>query len=203
MTKQEFLEKIKNGIKNLPKEDTEKYLQYYSEIIDDRIEEGMDESESVSAMGDVDLIISDILKDKNYSVENLEKTFYNNTKYARKERTKTLIIVLLTFPLWISLAAIVFSVAVSVFSVIIGLYATSFALGVSAIVCIALSVLLMFKGIAFMQILMILGGFLVCLGVAIILFIISHYFTKLIVKLYKKIFQKLKEYIKTKKEEWL
>lgn len=51
MTKQEFLLRIRNGLAALPKEDIEKSVEYYREMIDDRMEDGLSEEEAVAAIG--------------------------------------------------------------------------------------------------------------------------------------------------------
>lgn len=47
MNKQEFLVKLRKGLSGLPKEDIEERLTFYSEMIDDRMEEGLSEEEAV------------------------------------------------------------------------------------------------------------------------------------------------------------
>ena len=60
MNKQEFLMRLSKGLSGLPKDDVEERLSFYSEMIDDRIEEGLSEDAAVSEIGDVDKIISQI-----------------------------------------------------------------------------------------------------------------------------------------------
>ena len=61
MNKREFLEAIRKGISSLPEEDMNRSIRFYSEMIDDRIEEGIPESEAVAAMGTPESVINDIL----------------------------------------------------------------------------------------------------------------------------------------------
>ena len=49
MGKQEFLAQLRKGLQGLPQEDIEERLTFYSEMIDDRMEEGLSEEEAVSA----------------------------------------------------------------------------------------------------------------------------------------------------------
>lgn len=51
MSKQEFLGALYNGLSGLPKEDIENSVQFYSEMIDDRMDEGMTENEAVEDIG--------------------------------------------------------------------------------------------------------------------------------------------------------
>ncbi len=52
MNKQAFLDKLERLAAALPDVDREKLVEYYSEMIDDRVEEGIPEEEAVSMLGD-------------------------------------------------------------------------------------------------------------------------------------------------------
>ena len=61
MNKQEFLTRLRKGLSGLPQEDIEERLTFYSEMIDDRIEEGLSEEEAVAAIGSPDEIAEQII----------------------------------------------------------------------------------------------------------------------------------------------
>ena len=63
MNKQEFLKALSDRLQGIPKEDREKSLEYYSEMIDDRTEDGLTEEQAVKAMGNVDEISDKIIND--------------------------------------------------------------------------------------------------------------------------------------------
>ena len=63
MTKQEFLDKLQAGLSGLTESDAQERLTFYSEMIDDRMEEGKSEAEAVAALGDVDVIAEQIIAD--------------------------------------------------------------------------------------------------------------------------------------------
>ena len=54
MKKQEFLRALWNKLSELPKEDIETSLDYYAEMIEDRMESGLSEEEAVAAVGSVE-----------------------------------------------------------------------------------------------------------------------------------------------------
>ncbi len=56
MTKMEFLAAIREGLKGLPKEDVDRAIEYYDEVLSDRIEEGQTEEEAVAAMPSIEEI---------------------------------------------------------------------------------------------------------------------------------------------------
>lgn len=72
MSKREFLEAIRKGISSLSEEDISKSIRYYSEMIDDRIEDGMSEEDAVGAMGKPEAVINEILAEA--KVPNVNET---------------------------------------------------------------------------------------------------------------------------------
>ena len=199
MTKQEFLNKIKSGISRLPKNDIEHYLQYYSEMIDDRMEDGMAEADAVSAMGVPDEIIAEILREKQFSasISKDEPKSIDKSKLAL-----VIIIAVLTLPIWGSVISAAIGIFAGIAGAVIGIYAASFALAVSGVACFAGGVFMLFDGVL-AQALVMVGIGLLCAGLSIPVFLIVHYGVNAIIKLSKKMFIKLKEFIKTKKEELL
>lgn len=64
MSKEEFLESLKRLLKSLGKSEREKSLSYYSEIIDDYIEDGYTETEAVEQVGSPGMIAQEILEEQ-------------------------------------------------------------------------------------------------------------------------------------------
>ena len=132
MNKQEFLEQLRRGLSGLPQEDIEERLNFYGEMIDDRIEEGLSEPEAVAAIGTVGDVVSQILAET-------PLTKIVKEKIRPKSRIKPWMIVLLILgsPLWIpimlAVIAIVLSVYIVVWSVIISLWAIFVSLIASAL----------------------------------------------------------------------
>ena len=52
MTKNEFLLTLQNALSGMPRADLERTVQYYREMIEDRVEEGMSEADAVADVGD-------------------------------------------------------------------------------------------------------------------------------------------------------
>lgn len=63
MNKQAFLSALRKGLTGLPENDIEHSIEFYSEMIDDRIEEGMSEEEAAASIGNIDDIVSQILSE--------------------------------------------------------------------------------------------------------------------------------------------
>ncbi len=127
MNKQEFLGQLKKGLSGLPKKDIEERLMFYSEMIDDRIEEGLSEAEAIEKIGNINEIISQILTEA--------------SKPRKKRGVFSVILLILGAPIWFSIFIALF---VSLWSVIVSLWAAFGAIiggafgGVAAGIVIAL-----------------------------------------------------------------
>ena len=63
MNKTEFTNQLSAALTGLSEEDIKKSVDFYTEMIDDRIEDGMPEEEAVAAVGSIDDIRSNILQE--------------------------------------------------------------------------------------------------------------------------------------------
>ena len=180
MKKQEFLEQLKASLWAMPEADKQRSADYYAEMIDDRMEDGLSEEEAVAAIGDLDEIVKQILQESPRPPQVMQTTA------PEKKRIPIWLIVLLVlgFPVWgsivISIAAVIFSVWVSLWSVVISLYATTVALGASAVGCVFGSFFMLGGGV-----MVALGAALVCAGLSILIFMLSNLAAKGMVKLTK------------------
>ena len=113
MNKQEFLNQLKIKLRRLPEKETEERLTFYSEMIDDRMEEGLSEEQAVAAIGNVNEIATQIIAD-------IPFTSIVKEKMKSNKRLKTWEIVLLAIssPIWLSLLIAAFAVVLSVYVVL-------------------------------------------------------------------------------------
>jgi len=141
MNKEMFTKELKKGLKGLPGEEKRKQLSYYSELIDDMVEDGMTEAEAVARLGDVKDICENILKE--FSIRTSpEKTNKPSTAW----KVIWIILIVLGSPVWLSFFLSVFAVVLAIYvcfwAVVISLFAVAFALAVSSL---AMIVFLIFK----------------------------------------------------------
>ena len=61
MNKQDFIKKLNDKLSDLPKKEVEDQINFYIEMIDDRIEDGMDEKEAIKDIGGVDEVYRQIV----------------------------------------------------------------------------------------------------------------------------------------------
>ena len=113
MNKQEFLEQLRRGISGLPQEDIEERLTFYSEMIYDRIEEGLSENEAVSEIGSVDTVISQILDDTP-----LVKLVKQKMRPKKRMNAWEIVFLILGSPIWLSLIIAAFAVVISVYAAV-------------------------------------------------------------------------------------
>lgn len=185
MNKIEFLTVLRERLQGLPEEDINKSIDFYCEMIDDRVEDGMSEEEAVEALGNIEEIISQIL-----SEVSLPKLVKEKVKPKRALKAWEIVLLVLGAPLWIPLLAAVIltvlAIYLSVWSVIISLYAVDLSVAVSGLACIGVAVALLFDG-QFVPAGVVFGTGLVCMGLAILLLFAFNLVTKGILWISKKV----------------
>ena len=185
MKRVEFLKALKAQLWALPEADVQCSLDYYSEMIDDRMEDGLTEEEAVAAIGNLEEIVQQILGETPRPPVVVEPA---KKEKPAKDNTKIWLIILLILasPVLISLAAsaaaTVLSVYASLWTVVIVLYAGFLALAVSSVGCIVGS-FFMVGGIA--GGIVAWGAALVCAGLAILLLLLANLAAKGMVMLTK------------------
>ncbi len=126
MTKNEFLSELGSALAKLPKSERERTLDYYREIIEDRIENGTDEQEAVALSGSVSEIAASLMTEI--------------TPQPAKQRSAMLTaLTVIGSPIWLSLmialAAVLFALTAAVLAVAVAVFAAEVALGLSGLAC--------------------------------------------------------------------
>lgn len=168
MTKIQFLIALNQRLSGLPQQDVEEHLNFYSEIIEDRMEEGLGEAEAVAAVGSVDDIASQILSEVPLITIAREKV-----KPKRPMKVWEIVLLAVGFPIWGSLLIAAFAVVVSVYavlwSIVIALWSVFAALIGCGIGGAAAGIVFLCTGHGTPGIALI-GAALVCLGLGIFWF---------------------------------
>lgn len=182
MNKQEFLSLLRKGLYGLPQNDIEERIAFYAEMIDDRIEEGMAETEAVAAIGSVDEIVFNAVSDTS-----LAKIAKERIK-GRHLKAWEIVLLALGSPIWLSLlisaAAVILSIYVSIWAVVISLWATFVSVVASSFGGIVTGIIFICIGTLYSGIATIAAG-IVCSGLSIFAFYGCKALTKLIIKLTK------------------
>lgn len=139
MNKQEFLTQLRKRLAGLPQDDIEERLLFYSEMIDDRIEEGLTEEAAICAIGTMDELVSQIVSET--PITKLVKE-----KLTPKKSLKTWEIVLLILgsPIWLTLLIaaliVILSLYITLWSLIISFWAVFGSLVIATPTAIALGI---------------------------------------------------------------
>ncbi len=188
--KQVFLRELERRLEGIPDADRQASLVYYTEMLDDMIEDGVSEAEAVASLGSVDAIAEQILLDMP-----LTKLVKARVKPKRPLRGWQIALIAVGSPLWfpilLALAAVVLAVYVVIWSAVLCLYVADLCLAVGFIAGVAGSVLLFITarpGLA----LMLLGAGLICAGLAVFAFLGCNAAAKGVWKLGKLILRGIK-----------
>ena len=135
MNKTQFCALLENKLKPyLSPKEIYKTLNFFEEMIDDRIDEGLSEEEAVSQLGDINIIVDQILDE-----HNIEK---KQTKLVwrfvpRKIPTELgVIITVLLLPVWITIFALGASLFIVILSIIFSIVLTIIAIFIGGILLI-------------------------------------------------------------------
>ena len=198
MTKQDFLLRLREGLCGFSQEAIEEYLDFYSEIIDDRMEEGLSEEEAVADIGSVKEIVEQILAETSFI-----KIVKDKIKGMKKLQGWEIVLLAVGSPIWLALLisalAVVLSLYVSIWSVIVSLWAAGAAVAGSALGGVVGGLICLFK-INLWTGLALLGAGLVCAGLAIFLLFGCKITTAVILRFTGKAAQAMKSRLMKKEE---
>lgn len=170
MNKQEYLEAIRSRISAMSADDVNRFMDYYSEMIDDRVEDGLSEEEAVADMGSPDAAVEQILEDMP-----LTKLVKEKIKPKHELKAWEVVLIVLGSPVWIPLLitalVLLLTLWIVAFALLISFYAVvlSFvAAGIGGLIC---AIPLFIANSPYTAVLM-LGAALIGIGIAI-LFVVS------------------------------
>ncbi len=185
MTKMAFLLSLHTRLAGLPQDEAEERLRFYSEMIEDRMEEGFTEEQAVEAVGSVDEIAAQIVAD--IPLTNIAK---ETVRPKQPLKTGGIVLLVLGAPLWLPLlitaVAVVLALYAALWSVIVSLWAAF-----AAIIGVALGSVVGGVGFAVggstLSGVAMIGAGLICFGLAVFFFFLCKAATSGTVLLTKKI----------------
>ncbi len=191
MRKEEFLKSLRRKLWKLSAAEREERVLFYSEMIDDRMEEGLSEAAAVRSVGSTDAISEEVLRERK------EKKIEAAAERKPLSGTNILLLVL-GFPLWFPLLAAAFAVAVALYAVLVSVAVSLWAVFVSLVASgvggLVASVFYFASGgtpLGFA----LLGASLAALGLSIFLFFACKECTKWTLNLTKQAFVSVKNRI--------
>lgn len=165
MTKLKFLLLLHEKLKGYPQHEVEERLGFYSEMIEDRMEDGLSEEEAVAAVGTVEEIAAQIAMELSAA-----EPVNMPTKPKRKPAVWEIVLLALGAPVWLALliaaVAVVLSLYVSLWAVVISLWSVFVSLAVGGVAVVLAGGAFALGGHG-LQGLALVGGGLVCAGLAV------------------------------------
>ena len=173
MTKIQFLDELRKRLSFLPEEEAEEKVSFFAEMIDDRIEEGIDEEAAVN----------EISATNNYTSLSFPKVTEKATVSLKANRINIVTVIVLIFvsPILISLLASLFAIEISLiasmWSVIVSIWAVFVSCAAAVGVGIVCGIAYVFEGAVFGLLLISLS--ICAIGLALYLYFASLVLTKL------------------------
>ncbi len=183
MHKSDFLVALGDALQGLPQNDIDASIEYYSEILDDQMEDGISEEDAVAALGDPGEVAKQILMDTA-----LPKLMRAKAKPSRTLRVWEILLLILGSPVWASLliaaASVLFSLYVTIWAIIGSLYAVNLSFALGAILGLVQGGIFIFTG-NYAAATFYFGAALACFGIAVLLFFGFNKMTMKLVSLSK------------------
>ena len=181
MNKAWFLSEIKMKMEQFPDFELQETLDYYNEIIDDKIESGMSEEEAIFSLGKVDEILKEMIYEMPIT------SILNSRIKPKPELNKIqmffigLVMLIGALPVFI----VLFSLYLSIWAVIGALYFTNFVMLLSSLLCIMSFVFHLFMR-NWSQSMLSVGLFFLTAGLSILMFYGMNFVSVYLVDISKK-----------------
>jgi len=124
MNKVQFLRSLRELLAQLPEAEINKHTQYYSEIIEDMMEDGLTEQDAIASIGDINEIAASILMD--YPIKTLVKT---RSTPKGGWTAAAIVFAIIGSPIWIP-------ILIAILSVILAIYIVIWAVVISLFACV-------------------------------------------------------------------
>ena len=108
MDRLEFLGKLSAHLRHLPIQEVERLQNYYDEMIQDRVEDGMTEEEAVMSIGTVEEAVEAAMYET--SIPTLMKARLKESKEKAPSKVLWILLLILGSPIWLPLACCFLSV---------------------------------------------------------------------------------------------
>ncbi len=182
MTKLEFLTTLREKLAGIPEEDLMGSVSFYSEMIDDRMEDGMTESEAVANVGDAEQIARQIRSQAgNFEPQpTVTDTTSSKVRYVLRNPLLAGLFSLFLLILWIVAVALI----ICLWTVVVSVYAAGISCAVSGGALPVAGIGLMIAGFSGNG-LFVLGAGVFLIGFTVLWWLVCKYATLAAAKLTK------------------
>lgn len=185
MKKLEFINELGAQLHSMPTEEVRPLLDYYMEIVADRMEEGMTEEEAVASLGPIPELAEKILAEQPQpepKPEPISTPAPIPEPVPQKKRrwsASSIALAIVLSPLWLALLCILISVEIAVWVTLASLVVSSGAMILGGIAGSILSLIPMFDPVSAAARIFVSGCCLVCAGVGCLLLPLSVWLIRL------------------------
>ena len=171
MNKAEYLNQLSERLRHLPGVEVERLLNYYDEMIQDRVEDGASEEDAVLSIGSVEDAVNAAMYET--SIPTLMKVRFKESKEKASSKTLWMVLLILGAPIWLPLVAVFFSVCLILYCAIWLLVLSAYLIEISFALTAVVGVISSAANLARLSIplgLSLLGVALVAAAIAMLLF---------------------------------
>ena len=151
MLKQEFLAQLRSGLEAASIEDIDECIEFYDEMISDRIESGMNEESAVAQMESIDSIISNYKAEKPVAKLIMDKVQKSHDEAKGKGKGALwIVLAIIGFPIWLPILLVVLALLLTLYillwCIVIAVFCVLITIGAVAIAGLFIFIM-MFTGI--------------------------------------------------------
>ena len=181
MNKLEFINTLGAQLHSMPPEEVRPLLDYYMEIVADRMEDGMTEEEAISSLGPIPELAERILAEQPEPVQSPAPP----SKKKHHWSGSAIALAILLSPLWLALFCVLLGVEIALWSTLAALVVSAGAMLVAGIVATPLSLIPMFNPLSTPARVFVCGCCLVCAGIGALLLPLSIWLIRLFARFHR------------------
>ena len=193
MKKLEFINELGTQLHAMPPEEVRPLLDYYMEIVADRMEDGMTEEDAIASLGPIPELAEKILAEQ----PQLEPPSIPAPTAApaptkkRRWSGNAIALAILLSPLWLTLFFVLLGVEIALWATLAALVVSAVSMILGGILGAPLSLIPAFDPVSITARLFVFGCCLVCAGIGCLLLPLSIWLIRLLVRFHKFCFQRL------------
>ena len=151
MLKQEFLTQLRAGLEAASIEDIDECIEFYDEMISDRVEAGMNEESAVAQMESIDSIINNYKAEKPVTKLIMDKVQKSHDEAKGKGKgVLWVVLAIIGFPIWlpllITILALLFALYIVLWCIVVAVFCVLVAFGLMSLAGLFIFIM-MFTGV--------------------------------------------------------
>ena len=194
MKKLEFINALGHRLSALPPEEVRPLLDYYMEMVADRMEDGMTEEAAIASLGDLDELARRALEQQEHSAAPEAPLVSSQAPAAPRKRLggSAIALAVILSPLWLTVLCVLIGLEIAVWAILGSLAVAAGALILAGIPGAVLALFWAFDPISLPGRLFVCGGCLLAAGLGLFLLPLTVRLLVLFAKFHRFVFRKLK-----------